>query len=149
MIAYYSTGPTVIVFFLSPTPLATRFLSTPNIFLFRLIYCFLMVACVAVRVDMVRLSPVVLLAIFDIESSLSCSFCVFPSNVYMSLFSWYSNNFALDWYSCRYWWEVMKYVLKLSRDFCADGFLLQSLQSSLNMPLLKTRLYADDIICYG
>ena len=43
---------------------------------------------------------------------------------------------------------VAKYVLKVSH-FCDDIFLLQSLQSSLKMTVLKTRLFEAEITCYG
>ena len=43
----------------------------------------------------------------------------------------------------------MNSVLKLSNFFYAVSFLFQSVQSSLKMPVLKTRLYTAEIICSG
>ena len=43
----------------------------------------------------------------------------------------------------------MKSALKFSHVFCSPGLLLQSLQLLLKMPVLKTRLYATEIMCFG
>ena len=43
---------------------------------------------------------------------------------------------------------VVNSVLKLSYFFCAYGFLLHRLESSIKMPVFNTRLYSDDMICY-
>ena len=67
----------------------------------------------------------------------------------MELFSWNPSDFAMDWYSCSYWWGVLKSVLKLSNIFCADGFLIQSLHTTLKMNVFIKTLYNADMVFSG
>ena len=50
-------------------------------------------------------------------SSKSFSFWVSPFDMCMALSAWYLSVFGLDWYSQRYWWAVVKSVLKVSHFF--------------------------------
>ena len=137
------------VFFLSTTFLVDIFSIASNIFVFSSVSFFLRLAFVAVSVAMICLSPLVEFSIFSIAFSASFLFRGSPYYVAMALFAWYHSGFDVYWDSRRSWWAVVKYVFKLSHIFCAVGFLLKSVQSSLNIAFFNTRLYAAEIIFLG